>query len=270
MRKLGVFIWFGYRCSVPVRARLIREAGFETVLHWWDDSFLHVEGFSKERQVDIIRREGLFIENAHLQFNQVNALWLDTQVGQAVFEGYISDIDGLADCEIPVAVLHLTSGQKPPPMSAVGMKRIHALVERAEKRGVRIAAENVRNTHILTKTLDTIDSPMLGLCYDSGHDNIWSHTPPYELLSRYKDRLFAVHLHDNMGINDDHIAPGEGNIDWNTIRNGIDNSIYKGAYTLESDSTNIPLSRTPQEHLKIHFEGAKAKLYCESRRETRK
>jgi len=30
------------------------------------------------------------------------------------YEGYLSDIDGLADYEILVAVMHLTSGQNPP------------------------------------------------------------------------------------------------------------------------------------------------------------
>lgn len=255
MRKLGIFMWFGYRIPIPDRVRLIHEAGFETVLHWWDDSFMETEGFSKEEQVGLIRKEGLLIENAHLNPNQVNDLWLDTLNGQSSFDRYLSDIDGLAEYEIPVAVFHPISGSEPPPVSAVGMERIHALVERAEKRGVRIAMENMRTNHALIKILDTIGSPMLGFCYDSGHDYVWSHTP-YELLDRYKDRLFAVHLHDNLGQNDDHLAPGEGKINWDIVREGIEHSAYKGSYTLESDSAELPPSRTPQEHLRMHYEGA--------------
>ena len=254
-RKLGVFIWFGYRIPVPERVQLIREAGFKTVLHWWDDSFVDAEGLTKEEQADLIRKQGLEIENAHLQFSQMNHLWLDTQDGQAVFEGYLSDIDGLAEHEIPAAVLHLTSGQNPPPISSIGMCRMRALAERAEKHGVRIALENVKNTHFLTHVLDSIDSPMIGLCYDSGHDYIWS-PKPYELLEKYGDRLFAVHLHDNIGQNDDHLAPGQGKIDWDTVRAGIENSAYSGAYTLEIDSAEIPAARTAQEHLTMCFENA--------------
>jgi len=133
---MGVFIWFGYRIPIPQRAQLIRESGFETVLHWWDDSFIESEIFTKEKQSDLIRKEGLEIENAHLQFNNVNHLWLDTQDGQTVFEGYLSDIDGIADYEIPVAVMHLTNGQNSLSISDKGMYRMCALVERAEKRGV--------------------------------------------------------------------------------------------------------------------------------------
>ena len=117
MRKLGTFIWFGYQIPIKERAILIREAGFETVLHWWDDSFIGTEGFSKEQQADIIRNEGLIIENAHLQTEQVNDIWLDTLNGKAAFDRYLSDIDSLADCEIPVAVYHPSNGTNPPPVS---------------------------------------------------------------------------------------------------------------------------------------------------------
>ncbi len=134
------------------------------------------------------------------------------------------------------------------------------MVERAEARGVRLAVENVRNTHILMAVLDSIDSVMLGLCDDAGHDFIWSNTP-YEVLEKYGRRLFAVHLHDNMGQRYDHLPPGEGDINWDIIRTGIGKSSYKGSLTLESDTAQIPSSRMPQEHLKRHYEGAKSKLY---------
>ena len=251
--KLGVFLWFGYRIPIPERVRIIRETGFETVLHWWDDSFIEVEGFTREEQAGLIRDAGLSIENAHLQYDQVNNIWLDTNDGKAIFERYLSDIDGLAKYEIPVAVFHHSSGNTPPPISDIGMYRFQKLVERGEKRGVRIAVENVRNPHILNHILDEINSPMLGLCYDSGHDLIWS-PRPYELLDKYSDRIFAVHLHDNMGHDDDHLAPGTGKINWDIVLAGIARSSYVGSYTLESDSQEIPPSRTPQEHLKMHFE----------------
>ena len=252
-KRLGIFMWFGYRIPVPERVRIIRETGFETVLHWWED--LETEGFTKEEQVYIIRKEGLEIENAHLQFNNVNHLWLDTLDGQAVFEGYLSDIDGLANHDIPIAVFHLTSGKTPPLVSDIGMYRIRKLLERAEKHDIQLAMENVRDVHILNHVLDLIKSPMLGLCYDSGHDYIWS-PAPYELLEKYKDRIFAVHLHDNMGQNDDHLAPGKGEVNWNVVREGIENSVYMGAYTLECDSTENLVLRTPLEHLMMCYENA--------------
>ncbi len=122
MRELGTFIWFGYRIPIQERVRLIHKSGFKTMLHWWDNSLIEIEGFSREKQAEIIRKEGLTIENAHLQPNQVNDLWFDTLNGQAALDGYRSDIDGLAEIEIPVAVMHTTNGLKPPPVSAVGLE----------------------------------------------------------------------------------------------------------------------------------------------------
>jgi len=96
---------------------------------------------------------------------------------------------------------------------------------------------------------------MLGLCYDSGHDYIWSPSP-YKILEKYKERLFAIHLHDNMGQNDDHLAPGEGRINWDIVRAGIENTVYPGSYTLEIDTAKTLTSRTPQEHLMLCFKSA--------------
>ncbi len=95
---------------------------------------------------------------------------------------------------------------------------------------------------------------MLGLCYDSGHDFVWS-GKPYDLLKRYGDRLFAVHLHDNRGREDEHLPIGEGDVNWETVRQGIGDSAYAGSFTLEGDSAVIPPTRTPQEHLKLLYRG---------------
>jgi Sugar phosphate isomerases/epimerases len=256
-RKLGIFIWFGYRLPVQERIHLIREVGFETVLHWWDDSFIDVDGLSKEEQADAIRNAGLGIENAHLQDKYINDLWMDSVDGQAAFDKYLSDIDALAQSEIPVAVMHVTSGPTPPPLSAIGMKRMQAIIERAQDVNVKIALENVRNPHILKDIFDSMNSPALGFCYDSGHDYIWSQSP-HEILKRYREKLFAVHLHDNKGLADDHLPAGKGIVNWETVLAEISKSSYKGSLTLESNSAKIPESRTPYEHLKIHFEAAKA------------
>ena len=106
-----------------------------------------------------------------------------------------------------------------------------------------MALENVRNNQTLVQLLDTIPSPMLGLCYDSGHDFVWS-GKPYDLLKRYGDRLFAVHLHDNRGREDEHLPIGEGDVNWETVRQGIGDSAYAGSFTLEGDSAVIPPTRT--------------------------
>jgi sugar phosphate isomerase/epimerase len=64
--------------------------------------------------------------------------------------------------------------------------------------------------------LDTV-----GVCLDVGHMNM--HNMPgvakaFELLGA---RVKQVHLHDNGGEKDEHCWPGEGTIDWTSVRTGI-------------------------------------------------
>jgi sugar phosphate isomerase/epimerase len=48
---------------------------------------------------------------------------------------------------------------------------------------------------------------------DTGHANLngWDAAA---LIDRLKDRLYGVHLHDNMADTDGHLPIGEGNLGW--------------------------------------------------------
>lgn len=73
----------------------------------------------------------------------------------------------------------------------------------------------------------------LGLCYDTGHANmIWKDRSP-EVLDAYKNRLFAVHMHDNDGRDDQHQIPGEGSIAWEPVTKLLAASAYEGPLLLE-------------------------------------
>jgi len=79
--------------------------------------------------------------------------------------------------------------------------------------------------------------PRVGLHLDIGHANIRttgrkSHTAG--LLSRYADRLCHVHVSDNKGKSDDHLAIGAGTIDWKRELKTLKASGYDGTITLET------------------------------------
>jgi sugar phosphate isomerase/epimerase len=91
------------------------------------------------------------------------------------------------------------------------------------------------------------DLPALTLHLDVGHANIGtrkSHVPG--LLEQYGDRLRHVHLSDNKGKGDDHLAIGAGTIDWRRELRAVKATGYDGAITLEvfyGDSDLITYSR---------------------------
>ena len=79
----------------------------------------------------------------------------------------------------------------------------------------------------------------LGLCYDTGHANmVWREQAP-EVIGRYGDRLYAVHIHDNNGAMDSHWIPGDGSIQWEKVMGTIAKSAYEGPLLLEL-STHEP------------------------------
>lgn len=53
------------------------------------------------------------------------------------------------------------------------------------------------------------------------------------MLDKYGNRLFAIHLQDNGGKNNQHQLPFDGNIDWEMIMEKITFAGYTGATTLE-------------------------------------
>ena len=184
--KIGIHNWFGYRIEHKERLRLIKEAGFDSVLLWWGDE---PEGDEKDKQSlpDAARALGLEVENIHAPFDNANLLWTDDLQAEEIMNRYKQCILYCSVHQIPTTVLHLTGGDTPPPPSELGLQRIKALTELAEQKNVNIAMENVRRFEHIQFVFDRIQSDRLGFCYDSGHENCF--TKGANLLDLFGDRL---------------------------------------------------------------------------------
>ena len=55
----------------------------------------------------------------------------------------------------------------------------------------------------------------------------------YSTLKVLGDRVVALHVHDNDGLEDRHVAPYMGILDWERFIKGLKEIKYKGAMTLE-------------------------------------
>lgn len=73
-------------------------------------------------------------------------------------------------------------------------------------------------------------------CYDTGHGLLVGHDP-LESLLRLGSRLKTVHIHDNNGWEDQHIAPYMGRLDWDRFVRGMKAIGYRGALCFESGNT---------------------------------
>ncbi|MBN2852487.1 MAG: sugar phosphate isomerase/epimerase, partial [Clostridia bacterium] len=226
----GIFLWFGYPVENKRRLKLIKEAGFDSVTLWWGDEYTDIDG-DKYLLPDLARNAGLDIEHIHTPYSFANELWNDSLDGIELMRIYNECITSCHKYDMKTAVIHAFSGRNQPEINDLGLDRIKDLCDYAAKMDVDIALENIREPSKLEKIFASITHPNLGLCYDSGHENCYSFGT--DLLTTYKDRIKALHLHDNDGKDDQHRIIGEGNINWEKVKRKIEKRNYKGAVTLE-------------------------------------
>jgi sugar phosphate isomerase/epimerase len=115
-------------------------------------------------------------------------------------------------------------------------------IRKAKSMKTKIAIENIfedtpDNLRILMEELGCDD---FGICFDTGHFNIFSQVNLKEWLNQLAPYITELHLHDNNGKGDDHIAIGDGIFDFKTLFSTIEKKDM--IYTIEA--------HTPEDTLK--------------------
>lgn len=120
----------------------------------------------------------------------------------------------------------------------------------AEKYGVNILVENfnkmcidglywIDNAADLREIIDFIDHPLFHACWDAGHGNMLE-TPQDEALRTIGHHVYALHVQDNNGNSDSHIAPFFGTLNLDSLMHGLKDIDYKGYFTFESSNIFLP------------------------------
>jgi sugar phosphate isomerase/epimerase len=78
-------------------------------------------------------------------------------------------------------------------------------------------------------------------CLDIGHINLihqkgYEHVNFAHMIKTLGHRIKTLHVHDNDGINDEHLPPFAGNIDWNLVMTCLKGIGYSGNLSLEADN----------------------------------
>ena len=109
-------------------------------------------------------------------------------------------------------------------------------LEETDDLGLTLALENVfeHRPQILAKLLRRMDRERLRFCFDIGHCNIFSDIPVTEWMDELGPFLAEVHLHDNLGKADDHLAIGEGKIDFPAFFRGLSENGARPQLTIEA------------------------------------
>ena len=122
------------------------------------------------------------------------------------------------------------------------------------------------DAHVAAQWIDELNAiageEVFGFCFDAGHAHV-SRLNQRHFLSAMGKRTKVLHVHDNMGVMDQHLAPHMGNIDWNQFILGLKEAGYEGEMFFETFKvlTNHPKEMIPT-CLKLMAEAGRDLIQC--------
>lgn len=206
----------------------IKAAGFKNVFVQWYNKDWNP---SQQVQLDYARQEGLNVIFAHLGYKNINSIWENGPEGDALVPGYINDFEICQKNGIKLVIMHVNGKSVAPPFGETGLNRFKTLAAFAKKCGISIALENTKISGYLEYIIDNIGYDNVGICFDAGHCH--AHFKDKFDFEKFKNKIFAVHLHDNFGEADEHLIPFDGTADWSWVCSGLNSAEYSGPVTLE-------------------------------------
>jgi len=107
--------------------------------------------------------------------------------------------------------------------------------ERLSAAGAMLMIENVyeADPEDLQPLFESLDAGRVGFCLDTGHQSAFGHRALEDWLNILEPYLGQVHLHDNQGARDDHLAVGSGGIDFDKLFNRLARMGRRPLITLE-------------------------------------
>ena len=169
--------------------------------------------------------------------------------------------------QIPIEYLILHLGEREDQWSDAALDHALTALEHlkayASPLGVKLLLENIQNevtepAH-LVEILQVGHFSTIGVCLDTGHAHIMGGIE--DALARLGPYLRSAHVHDNHGVRDEHLWPGDGTIAWDAAWGGLQHApkapagVLEIHYGLETDSEQVvDKARRAFEHYEKSYE----------------
>lgn len=258
----------GFRYGIEGTLKILAEAGFEAVdlsitgrVIPWDEGcftdvsnpefrefFENIHKCAEENNIEICMTHAPycapFIADpeayAKVQQQTIRAVYATKLVGSPYIVSH------------PVLHPDFNNGQNRERGLQTNVDYFSAIVPALKETGVVMCIENLywglrtepKTPNICTKaedlaelidTLNEMHGPYFAACLDVGHAVISGEDPCY-MLKVLGPRTKVLHIHDNMGILDNHTVPGEGIVDWEAWVRTLKEVGYCGCFNFETDA----------------------------------
>ena len=114
---------------------------------------------------------------------------------------------------------------------------LNEVAVRCAELGIRCVLENklphllFGNSNDIVWILAALETNQVGACLDTGHAYLAGDL--YNLVYKVAPYLRMLHVHDNSGQYDEHLAPGDGRIDWESLLRELVGVGFHGSMILE-------------------------------------
>ena len=264
-KALNLTFLKGRGISQTDAAPLIAQVGFDGC--FWSAE----EGADLRSAAQTVRAAGLTLDFIHAPVDHVDKLWVEGEEGRRRLEILIGWVRQCAENQVPVMVSHVWTQFAPVEPNQLGLDRFGALLELAQREGVKIAFENAEVDKFLLYIRENLFShPAAGFCFDSGHELCYN--GGRDQLALFGSKLLCTHLNDNLGQtgpkidcrDDAHLLPFDGQVDWTDVTRRLKKAPPLDTLTFELKMQNQPGRHThdrydclsPARLLELAFERA--------------
>ena len=226
----GIMLYIGCKVDVYEQIRALKEVGVRR-------TFINAKCPEIDKVLSAIKEAGLVCDNLHSEYvgtHDGKSICMDDisregPAGDYMMAKIMQNIDKCAEHNIPVIVVH--PSYDPPHLAKndIAKERYAAIGNHAREKGVTIAFENLKYTENLEFLMSVV--PDAKFCWDCGHE--YSRLADHKPMPLFKDRLVALHIHDNFIETDDHIIPFLGKVDFEYVGKELAESGFDGTLMLE-------------------------------------
>jgi sugar phosphate isomerase/epimerase len=243
--KLGVSLKFISDTLTPEVARAVADSRIETVE-------LSSPAFEGHTHIDerrllrrLLRRKAVHAATVHAPFGDgFDISSPKDEIRRAGIEGVSVALELAIELNAPIVIVHASAEPIEAGERASRLERSQrALAEfepRCREAGRRMAVELLPRTCLgntvdeLFALLDRLDPATFGVCLDTNH-LMDRHATLADVVRRLGDRLIALHLSDYGGVDEEHLLPGKGVLDWKAFMAALRDIDYQGPFDYECD-----------------------------------
>ena len=243
---------YGFEGALPKIAEYYSCIDYQGFVNVETDFFnLPIDEFTKELEAQkaLINSHGLTVSQAHAPWRhpvqdatpEGRAFWTEAMKKSI----YGTHVLGAHRFIVHPLMPYFDTEKNPEAVWSLNEVFFAELADYAKQYGVTVCVENLpfpkyplTTVEQVCEIVDKLDRENLKVCLDTGHAAIFFGSDVGAAVRYIGNRLEAVHVHDNMGEQDEHLIPGDGIVDFDGFCAALKEIGFSGVISLETSAKN--------------------------------